>query len=528
MAIYPNNKKIINNFNKHNKKIFTKKKGKKTKIFLLEFNGWPIVHIIFSYLVNYFKNEKSCKIVAYESFNILNRVSPPWYNKYIWQLGSIIVLKTFKVFKNFGTDQFIKPKYSIKILSESSKITEKFFLTNPNLQNLENLKIKGIWIGDLIYDSYLKKNLVGTVDIKSSNFKVFFKESINFFLFWNDFFLKNKVEAICVCHSVYLTGIPLRIANHKNVSCFSLSNMNLVNLSKSISHQKKINGTDIHFRFYRNNFNKLTKKLQNKFLTKGKTFLNDLIAGRKKYFYLKNKTYSNKIVDIKKYSKNNNRIKVVIFSHDFIDSPHMHGNHFFSDFKEWFKYLDTVIKKTNYDWFIKEHPASSDITKKEIKDLIKNNKNLKLIKKNFPNDQINKIGIKFVLTVYGSVASELPALGINVINASKNNPHYGYNFCINPKNLTHYKSILLNLDKVKNKINLRDLYLYNSMKYHMQKKNYFFENNEKYFNFKNGKPLQYTFKMYDYWIKDFNLEKHKNIKENLKKFIESKKYFSFT
>ena len=47
---------ILNKFNSHNDKLFSKiknnKKGK--KLFLVEFNGWPAIHIVFSYLINYF------------------------------------------------------------------------------------------------------------------------------------------------------------------------------------------------------------------------------------------------------------------------------------------------------------------------------------------------------------------------------------------------------------------------------------------------------------------------------------------
>ena len=69
-------------------------KKKSNKIFLVEFNGWPAIHIIFSYLINFFKNEKGCKIVAYECYHLLNRLEPAWYSKYLWKLG--IFLNLFK------------------------------------------------------------------------------------------------------------------------------------------------------------------------------------------------------------------------------------------------------------------------------------------------------------------------------------------------------------------------------------------------------------------------------------------------
>ena len=51
-----------------------------------------------------------------------------------------------------------------------------------------------------------------------------------------------------------------------------------------------------------------------------------------------------------------------------------------------------------------------------------------------------------MLTVYGSIASEMPAYGINVISASKNNPHINQLFN-KSKNLKDYKKILMNLNK---------------------------------------------------------------------------------
>ena len=40
-------KKIVNNFISHNKKFVKDNKKKNDKIFLVEFNGWSAIHIIF-------------------------------------------------------------------------------------------------------------------------------------------------------------------------------------------------------------------------------------------------------------------------------------------------------------------------------------------------------------------------------------------------------------------------------------------------------------------------------------------------
>ena len=140
-----------NKFIQHNEYFFKNKNKKKNKIFLIEFNGWQAIHIIFSYVVDFFKNEKDCKIVAYECYDFLNRLDPPWYNKYLWKLGIFLNVKTFKIFKSFGTDQFLKPTYSDLVNDKAEKILKKFYLNKPDLKKLENYKIENIWIGDLIY-----------------------------------------------------------------------------------------------------------------------------------------------------------------------------------------------------------------------------------------------------------------------------------------------------------------------------------------------------------------------------------------
>ncbi len=256
----------------------------------------------------------------------------------------------------------------------------------------------------------------------------------------------------------------------------------------------------------------------------GKDIIKDILVGKRKYFYLKKKTYTN--IKYKKV-KNTKKINIVIFSHNFVDSPHIHGNHFFSDFKQWFNFLQSTIEKTDYNWYIKDHPTSNEITKNEINNFLQKNQKIKYLSKNFTNNKLLKLGIDYVLTVYGSIASEMPAYGINVISASKNNPHINHSFSINPKNLKDYKKILMNLNKYNKKINLTDLYRFHFMKYFLFKNNLFFCDPEKYFIFNKKKPLQFTPKMYEYWLKEFNLNHHKKIIKNLSEFINSKEYIYF-
>ena len=317
--------------------------------------------------MNYFRNEKNCKIVAYECYDLLNRAELSWYKKYFWKIGSKFYLKTFKIFKFFGTDKFIKPTYNNKINFEAEKIANSFFKKNPSLKELENFKIKDIWIGDLIYDSYLKKYSLTSIEMESINFIKFFKNSIKLYLFWYNFFKKNKVEGICACHAVYLTGIPLRIANNFNINCFSISSINLglINISGKISYVNKINGTDIQFKYYKKILKKLSNKNKKIYLEKGKKILEDYSSGKKKYFYLKKPTSTVKSLNIKNIKRS--KIKVVIFTHDFIDSPHIYGNHlFYRFFKNGLNFSTKSLKVQIMIGISKNIPHQISITSQEI------------------------------------------------------------------------------------------------------------------------------------------------------------------
>jgi hypothetical protein len=71
--------------------------------------------------------------------------------------------------------------------------------------------------------------------------------------------------------------------------------------------------------------------------------------------------------------------------------------------------------------------------------------------------QLAAEGINFVLTCYGTVGHEYPLLGVQVINAG-DNPHMAYDFNWNPKTLSEYEHMLLNLNSLKKEIKLDELY----------------------------------------------------------------------
>lgn len=527
LSEYLANYKILKQFVNHNYNIFSNQKNN-NQIFLVEFHGWQGIHIAFSYLINFFLAKKNFKIVAFESYNIFNHNKNTFLNKLKWVIGKFLKLRNFGIYKSFGVSDFIKPQYNNFLEKKSLKKLKIFYKNKNNLRDLENLKVENIWIGDLIYDSYLKKFSTHTIDLNSKDFKFFFFQCLCNFYFWNNYFEKNSIKGVLVAHSVYISGIPLRIANKKNIKNFYFTGSNIVNGTNRIVYKNKQNNTDIHFRFYKKIFQNFSTIEKKKNIQLGKKYLRELIEGKKKYFYLKKTAFKKKKLSNKYFNKNNKKLKVIIYPHLFTDSPHVYGNHFFPDFFEWLKFLEKVIKKTNYNWYIKRHPNEDKITRKIIKLFIKKNPNVKLLPKNFSNFYISKAKINFALTLYGTIGSELPGYNVKVINASINNPHFDYNFCINPKNITEYKKILLNLNSNTFKINKRDLYEFHYMKNHYSSFNdYIFSKVEDYFKYAKKRQIFLTNKSYKIWLENFSIQRHKNIVKMIEKFVVSGDYMIF-
>ena len=64
----------------------------------------------------------------------------------------------------------------------------KFIGTKKTLEELLNFSCQGILIGDLIYDTYLKKYNMSNNELHGGDFKFFLLEFLNLFYFWVNYF----------------------------------------------------------------------------------------------------------------------------------------------------------------------------------------------------------------------------------------------------------------------------------------------------------------------------------------------------
>ena len=499
-------------FIQHNKKVFKKKIPNTKNIILIENYNYKPSIIPFSYFSNILADIHNAKLISYNTnfFNwkthIKNFLQIPFFNHY-------------NIFKSFNVIDKLIP-----IKNNNSKLINKLY--SQNLKKIKNkkdiLKIKflNIKIGDLIYDEYLRKYNLPTIDPDSDGFKKYFYSFIELFVFWYTYLGSNNVKAVMVSHTVYAIGIVPRIANFRGIRAYNVSANYAYSLSKK--NYLRLSG----FEDFKSNFLKIKKLLKKDLIQISKNSLNRKILGKDTAVHKIESNIPTAVFGKENfYSKKiKTKGKILVATHCFTDAVHAYGNALFADYYEWMNYLGELSNKMDYEWLIKIHPTQYDRNKLQINKFIKKYKKFTLLDKGVTHNKlIAENRILCALTVYGSIGHEYPLFGIPVINASVNNPHKAYKFNYNPSSIKKYEYLIRNANKLKNNFKNQENEIYEYYYICGGLSEYYLWKNPFNVFRKLGKNYS-TSLVYGEWLKQFNSKLHKKRMDDYTKFIKSNKF----
>ena len=132
----------------------------------------------------------------------------------------------------------------------------------------------------------------------------------------------------------------------------------------------------------------------------------------------------------------------VVFIGDF-DSQHIYRSMVFNDLYEWLIYTIDLVVEHNLNVGFKPHPNQLEGSRKIINKLKKNYSNIIWIDPHVSNNVIFKSGIKYGISVYGSVLQELAYNKISPISCG-DNPTSSFDFVYEAKTKSEYKKLILN------------------------------------------------------------------------------------
>ena len=490
----------------HNRKVWRDYINNKAEgEILLEANSMHSAIIAYSYLANILGKKYNAKIKAYmlrKQGRGERYLSPAIH----------------KVFKSFNAQEILYPNLTQSQLGERDRLFNGIYPDLKIKKDVEDLRVEGLWIGDLIYDSHLMNDKVPTVNINDLNFCESLKQSLGIYVFWRDYFDSHDVKAVIVSHCVYNQAIILRLAIQRGIPAYQ------INATHAYYLTEKNPWAYNEFFYFPEEFRKLPPEEQRSSLLEAEKRLAKRFAGEVGV----DMSYSTKSAYVRKDNcrvlQKSPRLKVFVALHCFFDSPHSYRANLFPDFFEWLTFLGEISKKTDYDWYLKTHPDYLPGNIKIIEGFLKKYPKFTLLPSDTSHHQIIDDGIDFALTVYGTIGFEYAALGVPVINACLCNPHIAYNFNIHSRTIEEYEDILMNLHNQKLDIDVDKVYEYYHMRFINNPENWLFNDYRAFLDEIGGYKNQFTPLAYSIFLKEFLEQKHERIIRSLSNFIESKDY----
>jgi hypothetical protein len=451
-----------------------------------------------SYLANYLAKKYDAKIIAYLVEN--KKVNE-------------------KVYKSFNCEML-----TVAVSDEQCRDVDRLFdEIYPRLstkKGVEELKINGVWIGDLLYDSHVRKHSVPVLEIDDARFKVSLRDAIGYYVYWRDYLDTHNVKSVIVSHCVYhWYAVILRLAVSRQIPVYQVNAQTLYYITNTYNYRAYNEFFD-----YPQIFSELSEREKAEGLQAAKQRLDRRFSGEVGI----DMVYSTKSAYTRKQTKRvlaeSPRIKILVAAHCFFDSPHPYGVNLFPDPHEWLTFLGKISEKTNYDWYIKTHPDFLPGNTEIVGEFIKRFPKFTLLPARTSHHRIIEDGINFALTIYGTIGIEYAALGIPVINASMCNPHVAYDFNIHPRSVEEYERILLNLPNLKFHIDFNKVYEYYFCCFLNNADNWLYDDYHGFLEDIGGYRKQIGPVSYQKFIEQFSQQKHQRILQTLGRFVGSKDY----
>ena len=301
-------------------------------------------------------------------------------------------------------------------------------------ESLVELTIAGIKVGDLIYDSYLRFKPAATVDLKSRYLWIVIWQAMRDIRAARAYMFTVRPKMFLTTYSTYIQhGIAARTALAAGVEVFTFGNYQ--------EFYKKLSPTDwMHTRnpdSYRLDFAMLENPLPklaeaDRALSARLSGVNDAATA-----YMRRSAYGTTAELPEGLSGS-----LMLFLHDFFDSPHCYQWMIFPDFLEWATFTLDLAREAGIKVFVKPHPNQIASSKSVVKMLMAKYPDVIWLSTNTSNVHLAQAGIACAVTIHGTVAHEMAYLGIPTI-AAGHNPHISFAISHTAHNRDEYRQMIL-------------------------------------------------------------------------------------
>lgn len=298
---------------------------------------------------------------------------------------------------------------------------------------LTNLEVDGVRVGDLVIDTYLRFNSAPEVKLADRALLSILRQALKDVASAKAYFSKNRPALFITSYTTYIQhGVAVRVAANHGIRILAFGNLQEFGTEVTPDHlcHTKRDYT------YHQDFLRLSDQDQR--LGKAEQYLSARLSGAidTATAYMKDSAYAVTVRDVP-----DSRQAVVVFMHDFFDSANVYRNMVFADFWEWLKVTVDLLSQAGLTFLVKPHPNQSPESARELDRFVRENPGVRLISSKVTNAQLVAGGMICGVTAYGTVASELAFLGVPSICCS-DNPFVSFDFCRTARNRDQYADYL--------------------------------------------------------------------------------------
>lgn len=304
------------------------------------------------------------------------------------------------------------------------------------LQQGENhsLCIDGIEVADLIIDSYLRFKPSPVFDVSDPFVRRLVWQALKDVRKAQAYFGQVRPYLYLTSYTTYLEhGIPARVALRHGINVWAFGNLN--RFGKQLTLDDSYHTQD--FSGYRREFEALDQQAER--LRQAQEQLENRLSGGidAATSYMRQSAYEQAVFELPSGLNG----AVVVFLHDFYDSPHVYPDLVFHDFWLWICFTVEVMQKSGTTFFLKPHPNQIALSDEALVRLREKYPELKWLSPAVNNVRLAQAGIACGVTVYGTVAHELAYLGVPSIGCARH-PHYTFDFCRTARTRHEYEGFL--------------------------------------------------------------------------------------
>lgn len=295
------------------------------------------------------------------------------------------------------------------------------------------MHVDGILVGDLLIDSYLRFRPAPTVDLDDPFLMQLLAQLLRDLDLAQRWFARARPAMYLSSYSTYVEhGVAVRVALARGVPVRVFGN--LVTFGKRLSlqdHYHAPNGSD---------YRAIVESLSDPepALARAATMLDARLSGQidAATSYMRQSAYAasgESVPDV--------RGAVVVFLHDFFDSPHVYADLVFDDFWQWIGCTIRTLQAAGIPFYLKPHPNQIQASAGILAQLQAVFPGVPMLSSRVTNRQLAEAGLGAGVTVYGTVSHELAYLGVPVICCARH-PHHAFDFCRTAQSVAEYEAML--------------------------------------------------------------------------------------